>query len=397
MSAATPTAPEGAYAAVHAASLADRNGFWLKAAAAIDWDVAPTRAFDAEQGVYGRWFPDARLNVCRNAVDRHAEGGRADQAAIIHDSPVTGTKRRITYGELRDEVAVLAGILTDLGVTKGDRVVIYMPMVPEALFGMLACARIGAIHSVVFGGFAANELAARIEDAAPKVILAASCGIEPARVVAYKPLLDAAIARSTHKPDACLILQRPQGEAGLVEGRDRDWAETVAWARRAGRRAEPVPVAATDPLYILYTSGTTGRPKGWCATAAATASRWRGRWRISTASRPGRSISAPPISAGWWATLTSSTRRCCTAAPRCSTRASRSARRMPAPSGGSPPSTAPRRCSRRPRPCARSRRKTRGRKRSRATTSRGSAPCSWPASGPTRIRWPGPSGRWSGQ
>lgn len=262
MSAATPTAPEGAYAAVHAASLADRNGFWLKAAAAIDWDVAPTRAFDAEQGVYGRWFPDARLNVCRNAVDRHAEGGRADQAAIIHDSPVTGTKRRITYGELRDEVAVLAGILTDLGVTKGDRVVIYMPMVPEALFGMLACARIGAIHSVVFGGFAANELAARIEDAAPKVILAASCGIEPARVVAYKPLLDAAIARSTHKPDACLILQRPQGEAGLVEGRDRDWAETVAWARRAGRRAEPVPVAATDPLYILYTSGTTGRPKG---------------------------------------------------------------------------------------------------------------------------------------
>ncbi|TFZ59889.1 propionyl-CoA synthetase [Methylorubrum sp. Q1] len=262
MSAATPTAPEGAHAAVHAASLADRNGFWLKAAAAIDWDVAPTRAFDAERGVYGRWFPDARLNVCRNAVDRHAEGGRADQAAIIHDSPVTGSKRRISYGELRDEVAVLAGILADLGVTKGDRVVIYMPMVPEALFGMLACARIGAIHSVVFGGFAANELAARIEDAAPKVILAASCGIEPARVVAYKPLLDAAIARSTHKPDACLILQRPQEEAGLVEGRDRDWAETVARARRAGRRAEPVPVAATDPLYILYTSGTTGRPKG---------------------------------------------------------------------------------------------------------------------------------------
>ena len=262
MSAATPTAPEGAYAAVHTASLADRNGFWLKAAAAIDWDVAPTRAFDAEQGVYGRWFPDARLNVCRNAVDRHAEGGRADQAAIIHDSPVTGTKRRITYGELRDEVAVLAGILADLGVTKGDRVVIYMPMVPEALFGMLACARIGAIHSVVFGGFAANELAARIEDAAPKVVLAASCGIEPARVVAYKPLLDAAIARSTHKPDACLILQRPHGVAGLVEGRDRDWAETVARARRAGRRAEPVPVAATDPLYILYPSGTTGRPKG---------------------------------------------------------------------------------------------------------------------------------------
>ena len=254
--------PDGVYAAIHAASLADREGFWLKAAAAIDWDAAPSRAFDAEQGVYGRWFPDARLNVCRNAVDRHAEGGRADQAAIIHDSPVTGTKRTITYRDLHDEVAVLAGILADLGVEKGDRVVIYMPMVPEALFGMLACARIGAIHSVVFGGFAANELAARIEDAAPKVILAASCGIEPSRIVAYKPLLDAAIARSSHKPDACLILQRPQEEAGLVEGRDRDWAESVARARRAGHRAEPVPVAATDPLYILYTSGTTGRPKG---------------------------------------------------------------------------------------------------------------------------------------
>lgn len=256
------TAPDGAYAAVHAASLEDREGFWLKAAQAIDWDTAPTRAFDPDPGAYGRWFPDARLNVCRNAVDRHAEGGRADRAAIIHDSPVTGSKRTISYGALRDEVAVLAGLLSDLGVGKGDRVVIYMPMVPEALFGMLACARIGAIHSVVFGGFAANELAARIEDAAPKVILAASCGIEPTRVVAYKPLLDAAIARSAHKPDACLILQRPQAEAHLVEGRDRDWAQSMARARQAGRRAEPVPVAATDPLYILYTSGTTGRPKG---------------------------------------------------------------------------------------------------------------------------------------
>ena len=213
--------PDGVYAAIHAASLADREDFWLKAAAAIDWDAAPSRAFDAEQGVYGRWFPDARLNVCRNAVDRHAEGGRADQAAIIHDSPVTGTKRTITYRDLHDEVAVLAGILADLGLGKGDRLVIYKPMVPEALIGKLACARIGAIHSVVFGGFAANELAARIEDAAPKVILAASCGIEPSRIVAYKPLLDAAIARSSHKPDACLILQRPQEEAGLVEGREQ--------------------------------------------------------------------------------------------------------------------------------------------------------------------------------
>ncbi|GJE75266.1 propionyl-CoA synthetase [Methylorubrum suomiense] len=250
------------YADLHAASLNDREGFWLEAARAIDWDVAPTRAFDAGQGAYGRWFPEARLNVCRNAVDRHAEGGRADQPAIIHDSPATGTRRTITYAELRDEVAVLAGLLADLGVGRGDRVVIYMPMVPEALFGMLACARLGAIHSVVFGGFAANELAARIEDAAPKVILAASCGIEPSRIVAYKPLLDAAIARSAHKPDACLVLQRPQAVAAMTEGRDRDWADSVEQAKRDGRRADPVPVAATDPLYILYTSGTTGRPKG---------------------------------------------------------------------------------------------------------------------------------------
>ncbi len=250
------------YADLHAASLTDREAFWLDAAKAIDWDAAPTRAFDAAQGAYGRWFPDARLNVCRNAVDRHAEGGRADQPAIIHDSPVTGTKRVVTYGQLKDEVSVLAGLLADLGIGHGDRVVIYMPMVPEALFGMLACARLGAIHSVVFGGFAANELAARIEDAAPKVILAASCGIEPSRVVAYKPLLDAAIARSAHKPDSCLILQRPQAVADMTQGRDRDWADSVAQAKRDGRRADPVPVAATDPLYILYTSGTTGRPKG---------------------------------------------------------------------------------------------------------------------------------------
>ncbi|GJE10314.1 MULTISPECIES: propionyl-CoA synthetase [Methylobacterium] len=252
----------GRYPETYETARRDPETFWLDAARAIDWAQAPRRAFAPEAGPYGRWFPDGTLNACHNAVDRHADGARAEQVAIRYDSPVTGTKRAITYRELRDEVAVLAAVLANLGVGQGDRVILYMPMVPEALFGMLACARLGAVHSVVFGGFAANELAVRIEDAAPKVVLAASCGIEPNRVVAYKPLLDAAIAASRHKPDACLILQRPQGAATLAPERDRDWAETVAATRSAGRRAACVPVAATDPLYVLYTSGTTGKPKG---------------------------------------------------------------------------------------------------------------------------------------
>ncbi|MFC6791208.1 propionyl-CoA synthetase [Methylobacterium komagatae] len=250
------------YAETHAASMRDPETFWLGAAGALHWDRAPKRAFDPGQGPYGRWFPDGRLNACYNAVDRHADSDRRDQNAIVYDSPVSGTKRAITYGDLRDEVATLAAVLRDLGVGKGDRVVLYMPMVPEALFGMLACARLGAVHSVVFGGFAANELAKRIEDAQPKVVLAASCGIEPNRVVAYKPLLDAAIAASAHKPGACLILQRPQCAAALTPERDRDWAETIAAAKAKGATAECVSVDATDPLYVLYTSGTTGKPKG---------------------------------------------------------------------------------------------------------------------------------------
>ncbi|WP_267427778.1 propionyl-CoA synthetase [Methylobacterium sp. GC_Met_2] len=258
----TNASPPGRYPEIYEAARRDPEAFWLDATRAIDWAQTPTQAFAPESGPYGRWFSDGSLNACHNAVDRHADGARAEQVAIRYDSPVTGTKRSITYRALRDEVSTLAAVLAGLGVGKGDRVILYMPMVPEALCGMLACARLGAIHSVVFGGFAANELAVRIEDAAPKVILAASCGIEPNRVVAYKPLLDAAIDASRHKPESCLILQRPQGPATLVPGRDRDWAEAVADAAAAGERTACVPVAATDPLYILYTSGTTGKPKG---------------------------------------------------------------------------------------------------------------------------------------
>ncbi len=240
------------YQKIYEYARSNPEGFWMEAATAIDWETEPSRALSDENAPLYEWFADGTLNGCWNAVDRHVAAGHGDRVAIIHDSPVTGNVQKITYAQLQERVALLAGGLQAKGVTKGDRVIIYMPMVPQALEAMLACARIGAVHSVVFGGFAAAELAVRINDAQPKCIIAASCGIEPGRVVHYKPLLDAAIDEATHKPDFCVIFQREQEVASLTEGRDVDWHGF----QHGVEPAPCVPVTGNHPAYILYTSGT---------------------------------------------------------------------------------------------------------------------------------------------
>jgi len=250
--------PANAYREAHHRALEDPEGFWGERALALHWERRWDRVLDASRAPFYRWFSGGRINTCYNALDRHIEQGRGEQAALIYDSPVTGTVARFSYRELRDRVAHFAGALAAQGVGPGDCVVIYMPMVPEAVVAMLACARIGAVHSVVFGGFAPHELAKRIDDARPVMVVSASCGIEGQRVIAYKPLLDEALRLATHRVERCIVLQRPQVAAALTSGRDLDWSDALA-------RAQPAPCAsveATAPLYILYTSGTTGKPKG---------------------------------------------------------------------------------------------------------------------------------------
>ena len=320
----------GAYRELFDASIADPAGFWAAAAESVTWTSPPERILDDGNPPFYRWFPDAELNTCANALDRHVAAGRGDQPALIYDSPVADARRVYTYAELLDETSRFAGALRGLGVGRGDRVVVYMPMIPEAVITMLACARLGAVHSVVFGGFAPHELAIRIDDARPSVVVTASCGIEPSRIVEYKPMIDDAVEKSKHPPRHCVVVQRDTQRCGMVDGRDLDWQELMATAEPV----DAVAVAATDPLYVLYTSGTTGKPKGIVRDNGghAVALLWTMRHIYDIA--PGEVFWAAS-DVGWvvghsyivYAPLLLGRRPCCT-------RASRSVRRILARSGG---------------------------------------------------------------
>jgi propionyl-CoA synthetase len=315
----------------------DPEGFWQAASAAIDWDRPPDAILDRSVTPSPAWFPGGELNTCFNALDRHVRDGRGEQPALIHDSPVTGVVRRYSYRELLDEVARFAGALMREGVSRGDRVVIYMPMVPEAVIAMLACARLGAIHSVVFGGFGANELAARIADSGARMVVCASCGVAPAGVTPYKPLVDRALELLDGQEVRCIVLQRPEGPGSIRPGRDVEWDACME-----GASPVPcVPVAATDPLYILYTSGTTGLPKGIVRDNGGHAVALEWSMEAVYDVRPGEVYwAASDIGWGPSAIPTSSTRRCCTDARPSFMRASRSGRLTPARSGASAPTMA---------------------------------------------------------
>ena len=345
----------GRYEDVYRRSLTDPAGFWAEAARGVDWYTEPETILDDSNPPFYRWFRGGTLNTCHNALDRHADGGRGDQTALIYDSPVTGTKRAYTYNQLRAETARFAGVLKSLNIGKGDRVVIYMPMIPEAVVAMLACARLGAVHSVVFGGFAAHELAVRIDDARPKLIVSASCGIEVTRIVEYKPILDKAIDEAAHKPERTIIVQRPQATAEIT-ARDLDWHELVAAAQTrtpAYRSKPPTRCTSSTP------QAPQGNRKESSATTAATRSLSPGRCGTSTTRTPARCSGPRPTSAGSWATPTSCTPRCSPAAPRSCTRASPSALRTRVPSGASRRNTRSRPCSPRRPDSGRSARKTR--------------------------------------
>ena len=372
------------YSDTYAQARDNPEEFWLQRAQLLDWYQTPERALSVDDNGMERWFADGVLNTCHNAVDRHVDAGRGQQVAIHYDSPVTGCRESITYSDLLSRVAATAGGLARMGVGKGDRVVIYMPMVPEAVIAMLACARLGAIHSVVFGGFAAAELAVRLTDAAPKVLLTATCGIEVSKIVPYLPIVTEALAMTALEGIEVVVLQRPQHSVAIEDSGFSSWADLSQ-----GPLVDCSPVAATDPLYILYTSGTTGKPKGVVRDNGGHAVALAWSMAAVYGMAEGEVFGQPVTSVGWWVTPTSSTPRCSPGVRRCCTRANRSRRRMPGHSGAWSGIIRSRCCSPPPLHFAPFERKTPTPAGLRIMTSTVSRRCFSPGSGWTRRRWNG--------